>query len=220
MKRRTCEFRTQKQFCLSAHLLWRWQKRDITAHSTTHLSEIVSFPCVCVSVLHHVSSEVARMFAKSSPRAEEWGQGGTRSPTDMNYIWFARNNLLSVGWFELNPSQGGNFWTSYSTALCGGGVVERWEGWRLRLNALWSLTPANPVPNAYVLPVASSAYATSPTAVLPAHSIPKLLLIMRSAGVHVKTSRTEAPQLATLPQLRLQDSFFERKRHRERGQLQ
>lgn len=36
------------------------------------------------------------------------------------------------------------------------------------------------MPNAYVLPVASSAYATSPTTVLSAHSIPKLLLIMRS----------------------------------------
>jgi hypothetical protein len=51
----------------------------------------------------------------------------------------------------------------------------------VRLNALWSLTPTNPVPNAYVLPVASSAYATSPTTgALSVHSIPKLLLIMRS----------------------------------------
>lgn len=34
---------------------------------------------------------------------------------------------------------------------------------RLRLNVLWTIPLANPVPNAYVLLVASSAYARSPT---------------------------------------------------------
>jgi hypothetical protein len=36
---------------------------------------------------------------------------------------------------------------------------------RVRLNALWTLPLSNSVPSAYVLQVASSAYATSPTTI-------------------------------------------------------
>jgi hypothetical protein len=48
----------------------------------------------------------------------------------------------------------------------------------VRLNLLWTLPPlANPVPNAYVLPEASSAYATSPTTrALRVYSIAERLL--------------------------------------------
>jgi hypothetical protein len=44
--------------------------------------------------------------------------------------------------------------------------------WSVRLNVLWTLPLANPVPNAYVLQAASSAYATALTTGAPCRPTP------------------------------------------------